>query len=416
MRENNNSKFDVQKIRKHFPILNRLIHGKKLVYLDNGATTQKPSVVIESLIKHYSENNANIHRGVHKLSEESTLAYEQARSKVANFINSDDCEIVFTKNATESLNLLAYSLGDTLRSGDEIILSVMEHHANIVPWQQLAKRKGAVLKFVGLTKNNELDMKELTVLLSKKTRIVSITHLSNVLGTVNDVKKISKLAHSVGARFIVDASQSVSRMKVDVKQIDCDFLVFTGHKLYGPTGVGVLYGKKDLLEFMPPFLTGGDMIKSVSLESSKWNDIPWKFEAGTPPIAEVIALGKGIDYVNNIGIDNIDSYERELIKYALDKLNSLDYITIYSPSSLDNHKGVISFNVDNVHAHDVASILDGEGVAIRSGHHCAQPLLKYLGIDACARISFAMYNTKEEIDTFILGLKKVKKMFGEKSK
>jgi len=408
---------DIENVRKHFPILNRLVHGKQLVYLDNGATTQKPSVVIESLIKHYSENNANIHRGVHKLSEESTLAYEDARSKVARFINAEDCEIVFTKNATESLNLLAYSLGETLREGDEIILSVMEHHANLVPWQQLAKRKKIVLKFVGLEKNgsNKLDLEELRNLLNERTRIVSLTHLSNVLGTVNDVHTISKMVHSVGARFIVDASQSVSRMKIDVNEIDCDFLVFTGHKLYGPTGVGVLYGKKDLLKFMPPFLTGGDMIKSVSLESSSWNDVPWKFEAGTPPIAEAIALGRSIEYVIKIGIDNINLHEKELIAYARQKFEDLDYVTVYSPS-LESHIGVISFNVERVHSHDVASLLDNEGIAIRSGHHCAQPLVNYLGIKDCARISFGLYNTKEEVDKFIIGLKKVKTFFGEKIK
>ena len=399
---------DIEKIRKDFPILNIKVHGKPLVYLDNAATSQKPRSVINSVKDYYENYNANIHRSIHKLGEEATKAYEEAHRKVADFINADFEEVIFTKSTTESLNLLAYSLTNNLKPGDEIVISQMEHHSNFVPWQQLAKKRDLKLKFIEINKEGLLDENSIKENITNKTKIVSLTHVSNVLGTVNDVKEIGKIAHENNALMIVDAAQSVPHMPVDVKKLDCDFLAFSGHKMLGPTGIGVLYGKKELLEKMDPFLYGGEMIKEVTFENTTFNDLPWKFEAGTMNIAQGIGLGAAIDYLNKIGMENIEQYEHELVKYAYEKLSEIEEIEIYGPKE---RSGLISFNVKNVHAHDTAQILDGEGIAVRAGHHCAMPLASKLGIVASARASFYLYNTKEEIDKLVDGIKKVIKVF-----
>ena len=401
---------DVEKIRKDFPILNVKVHGKPLIYLDNAATTQKPKTVINAVTDYYENYNANIHRSIHKLGEEATAAYEEAHSKVANFINARFEEIIFTKGTTEGLNLLAYSLTNDLRAGDEIVISQMEHHSNFVPWQQLALKKKLKLKFIEIDENGLLKEDSINENITDKTKIVSITHVSNVLGTVNDVKEIGKIAHENDALFIVDAAQSVPHILVDVKKIDCDFLAFSGHKMLGPTGIGGLYGKKELLQGMEPFLYGGEMIKEVTFEQTKFNDLPWKFEAGTMNIAQGIGLGAAIDYLNKIGMKNIENYENELVSYAMKRLSEIKEIEIYGPDA-DKRSGLVAFNVKDVHAHDTATILDGDGIAVRAGHHCAMPLASVLGIAASARASFYLYNTKEEIDKLAEGINKVIKVF-----
>ncbi|MBI1858664.1 MAG: cysteine desulfurase [Candidatus Melainabacteria bacterium] len=411
--------FDLNRIRKDFEILNRKIwDGKPLVYLDNAATTQKPDVVISALTKYYKEYNANIHRGAHKLAEEATIAYEAVRDKVKKFISAIDEEVIFTRNTTESINLLAYSLGELLvNEGDEILLSEMEHHSNIIPWFLLRERKKCKIIFAPINENYELDYEKLEKLITKKTKIISITHKSNVLGTVNDIKRIANLAKTNGSIFIVDAAQSVPHMKVNYKELGCDFLVFSAHKMCGPTGVGVLVGSKELLFKIPPFLGGGEMIKKVTFDGFTPNDIPWKFEAGTPNIADVIAFGAALDYLEKIGLENIYKHELELTEYALEKLKQFDFLKIYNPvialSPLqaprnDNYSGagIITFSNPVVHPHDIATIIDQYGVAIRAGHHCAQPLMKKLGVSATARASFYFYNTKAEIDIFAHALKK----------
>ena len=399
---------DIEKIRKDFPILNVKVHGKPLVYLDNAATTQKPKVVIDAITDYYENYNANIHRSIHKLGEEATKAYEEAHRKVADFINADFEEVIFTKSTTESLNLLAYSLTNQLKPGDEIVISEMEHHSNFVPWQQLALKKNLKLKFIEINKEGLLDENSIKENITNKTKIVSLTHVSNVLGTINNIEEIGKIAHENNALMIVDAAQSVPHMPVDVKKLDCDFLAFSGHKMLGPTGIGVLYGKKELLQKMDPFLYGGDMIKEVTFENTTFNDLPWKFEAGTANIAQAIGLGAAIDYLNKIGMENIESYEKELVRYAYDKLSGIEEIEIYGPKE---RSGLISFNVKNIHAHDTAQILDGEGIAVRAGHHCAMPLASKLGIVASARASFYLYNTQEEINKLFDGIKKVIEVF-----
>lgn len=399
---------NIEKIRKDFPILNIKIHGKPLVYLDNAATSQKPKQVIKAITDFYENYNANIHRSIHYLGEKATAAYEEAHKKVAEFINADFEEIIFTKSTTESLNLLAYSLGSKLKPGDEIVITQMEHHSNLVPWQQLAKKNKLKLKFIEIDKNGLLKKDSIKKNITKKTKIVSITHVSNVLGTVNDIKSIAKIAHENNALLIVDAAQSVPHMPVDVKKLNCDFLVFSGHKMLGPTGIGVLYGKKQLLEEMQPFLYGGEMIKEVTFKDSKFNDLPWKFEAGTANIAQAIGLAAAIDYLNKIGMKNIMQHEEELTKYAMKKLKEIKEVEIYGPKE---RAGLIAFNVKNIHAHDTATILDGEGIAVRAGHHCAMPLASLLGISASVRASFYIYNTKEEIDKLAEGIKKVIKVF-----
>ena len=401
---------DIETIRKDFPILQRKIHGKPLVYFDNAATSQKPRQVIEAIDFYYKNYNANIHRSIHELGEEATEKYEEAHQKTADFINADSYQnIVFTKNTTESLNLVAYSLTAGLKKDDEIVISQMEHHSNFVPWQQLAKQRGLKLKFIKINKNGELDNDSINQNITKKTRIVSLTHVSNVLGTINPIEKIINIAHENNALMVVDGAQAAPHMPVDVKKLDADFYAFSGHKMLGPTGIGVLYGKKELLEEMQPFLYGGEMIREVKFDDTKFNDLPWKFEAGTMNIAEGIGLGAAIDYLNKIGMDNVQKHDRELVGYAMEKLNGIGGIKIYGP---DERDAVISFNVGNIHAHDVAQVLDSEGVAIRAGHHCCMPLMSVLGVPATARASFYLYNTEKEVDVFINAIKKVKKVFG----
>ena len=402
---------NVEKIRKDFPILKVKVHGKPLVYLDNAATSQKPKQVIDAIKDFYENYNANIHRSIHRLGEQATAAYENARKKTADFTNADFDEIVFTKSTTESLNLAAYSLGNELKENDEIVLTQMEHHSNLVPWQQLAKKKKAKIKFAEIGSKGELKTDQFNELINKRTKVVSVVHASNVLGTINDVEKIGKIAREKSdAYFIVDAAQSVPHMRIDVKKMNCDFLAFSGHKMLAPTGIGVLYGKKDLLERMEPFLYGGHMIKEVTFRGSKWNDVPWKFEAGTANIAQGIGLGAAIDYLKNIGMENIEQHERMLTKCAMEKLSAIREVEIYGPAA-EKRVGVIAFNVKGVHAHDTSQILDSEGIAVRAGHHCAMPLHSVLGITASARASFYLYNTKEEVDKLIQGIHKVIKVF-----
>lgn len=389
-----------KQLKEDFPLLNL----KNLVYLDNAATSQKPKQVIEAVKKYYEESNANIHRGVYQLSEQATTLYEEAREKAAKLINAGFEEIIFTSGATESINLVASSLD--FKEGDEIIITEMEHHSNFVPWQQAAKEKKCVLKIARVDGQFNIDMHHLSSLITDRTRIVAVTHVSNVLGTVNDIHSIARLAHEKNALCLVDAAQSVPHMKVDVREIGCDFLAFSGHKMLGPTGTGVLYGKKEILEKMRPYQYGGGMIMEVAFENSKWNRLPWKFEAGTPNIAGTVGLSAAIDYISKIGIENIHKHELGLVQYALKKLREIN-TKIYGNPKL----GVISFNIDDIHAHDVAEVLDKEGVAIRAGHHCAMPLMKSLGINACCRISFYLYNTREDIDRLILGLHKVREVF-----
>jgi len=402
--------FDIEKLRKDFPILNVEVHGKPLAYLDNAATTQKPKAVIDSMDNYYENYNANIHRSIHTLGEEASAAYEGAHKKVSDFINADFEELVFTKNTTESLNLLAYSLTQNLNSGDEIVLNQMEHHSNFVPWQQLALKRKLKLKFIEIDKDGTLSNESIKKNITKKTKIVSLTHVSNVLGTINDVKKIGKISHESGALFIVDGAQSVPHLPIDVKKLDCDFLAFSGHKMLGPTGIGALYGKKGLLERMEPFLYGGGMIKEVTFKGTRLNELPWKFEAGTMNIAEAIGFGAAINYLNKLGMKNITNHEKELVKYAYKRLSEIKEVEIYGPNA-EKRSGLVAFNIKNVHAHDTAQILDGEGIAIRAGHHCAMPLHLVLGIAASARASFYFYNTPEEVDKLAEGIKKVIKVF-----
>ncbi len=400
---------NVNEIRKDFPTLSKNVNNHKLVYLDNAATTQKPRHVIKAVQDYYENYNSNVHRGIHTLSEEATLQYEEAHKKVASFINAGFEEVIFTKGTTESINLLAYSLSEWLKENDEIILTEMEHHANLVPWQQLAKRKKLRLKFARIKEDYTLDMDHFKSLLNENTKIVSVCHASNVFGTINDVKKISELAHEYNALVIADSAQVISHMKIDVKDLDVDFLAFSGHKMLAPTGIGVLYGRKELLETMQPFLFGGDMIKEVTFEESKWNDLPWKFEAGTPNISSGIGLGVAVEYLKNVGMNNIKSYTEELGKYALEKLKEVPGIELYNPEG--QKTSVISFNLKGVHSHDVATLLNHEGIAIRAGHHCAMPLMNKLNLDGTSRISLYFYNTEEEIDKLVESLKKIVRLF-----
>lgn len=399
---------DVDSLKKDFPIFNQKVNNHPLIYLDSAATSQKPKIVIEETQRFYTEYNSNIHRGAHKLGELSTIAYEEAHEKVAKFINADIEEIIFTAGATESLNLVAYSLVKTLKRGDKIVLTEMEHHSNIVPWQQLAKQYGVTVEYIRV-EDFKLDIDHAKQIIDNKTKIVSITHASNVLGTTNPVKEIGKIAHKIGALFIVDAAHSAPNMRIDVKDIDCDFLAFSGHKMLGPTGIGVLYGKRYLLEKMSPFLYGGHMISEVTLKDTKFADTPSKFEAGTSNIAGAIGLGYAIDYLNKIGIDNIRNYENELAKYALEQFKKIKGVIVYGPE--ENRTGVISFNIEGIHAHDVATILDREGIAIRAGNHCAMPLMKVLGIISCNRASLYFYNTFEDIEKLAEAIKKAKQIF-----
>jgi cysteine desulfurase/selenocysteine lyase len=403
---------DPEIIKQDFPIFKRRIYGKPLIYLDNAATTQKPRQVIEAIREFYQNYNANVHRGVYRLSVEATEAFENARAKVARFINAKDSEIVFTKNATEALNLVAYSWGlCNLKRGDRILLTEMEHHSNIVPWQLVAKHTGAVVDYIPINEDGLLVDEEVDRLLNLEPKIVSITQASNVLGTINDVKEIVEKAHKVGAIAVVDAAQSVPHMRVDVKELGCDFLAFSGHKALGPLGVGVLYGKRDLLKDMNPFLGGGDMISRVWLSGAEWNELPWKFEAGTSSVADVIGLGAAVDYLNSIGMSRVRAHEVKLTEYALKRLSEISDIRIYGPRDLDKRSGVISFNLSGIHPHDLATILDEEGIAIRAGHHCAMPLMTKLGVAATARASFYIYNSGSDIDALVEGLYKARRIF-----
>ena len=398
---------NVEKIRKDFPIF----ESGQLTYLDNSATSQKPKQVLDAMNRFYTEYNSNVHRGVYRISEQATQAYEEAHKKVAEFIGAEFEEIIFTKGTTESLNLLAYSLGRTLRQGDEIVLSQMEHHSNLVPWQQLAKQKGLVLKFIRITSDFRLDIDHAREIITPKTKIVSVTHMSNVLGTINPVKELAALAHRNGALFIVDGAQSVPHLPVNVKEMDCDFLAFSGHKMLGPTGIGVLYGRKKLLQKMEPFLYGGDMISEVRFEYSTWNELPWKFEAGTPNIAEGVGLGECVDYLRSIGMECIRECEEELTAYALNTLSKIKGVKIYGPKDTVERGSAISFNVEGIHPHDVATILDRYGIAVRGGHHCAMPLMQLLGITGSVRASFSFYNTTEEIDRLAVAIRKAQEVF-----
>jgi len=403
--------FDERRIREDFPILQQTVHGKPLVYLDNAATTQKPRAVLDALIAYYSEDNANVHRGVHLLSERATQAFEDARVTVQRFINAASAhEIVFTRNATEGINLVAQTFARTrLGPGDEVVISAMEHHSNIVPWQMVCEEKGASLRVIPITDEGTLQLEEYERLLGPRTKLVAIVHLSNVLGTINPVQQMIATAHRRGVPVLIDGSQATHHMTVDVQALDADFYVFTGHKLYGPTGIGVLYGKERLLEEMPPYQGGGDMIKSVTFEKTTYNALPYKFEAGTPNIAGAIGLAAAVDYVTGIGRDRISAHERELLAYGTAELSEVPGLTLIGTAV--EKSSVLSFVMDGVHPHDIGTIVDQEGVAIRTGHHCAQPLMQRLGIPATARASLALYNTREEIDALVAALHKVRQLF-----
>ena len=395
--------------KDEFPILQE----RKISYLDSGATTQKPQCVINAIDSYYKECNANPHRGAYSLSIEATEKYESTREKIAKFINAKNREeIIFSKNATESLNLIAYSYGlDILKKDDEVVLSIMEHHSNLVPWQYVTKKTNSKLKFMYINKDYELSKEEIESKITDKTKVVGITHVSNVLGTINNVKEIIKYAHKKGAIVIVDASQSIPHMKIDVQDLDADFLVFSGHKMFAPLGIGVLYGKEELLNKMTPFLMGGDMIEYVYEQNTTFAPLPNKFEAGTQNVEGVIGLGAAIDYIEKIGYKEIQNVEAAITKYAVNELSKLDFLELYITPHLENHSSVISFNIKGVHPHDVASILDSNGVCVRSGNHCAQPLLRYLGMDSTCRASFSIYNTKEDVDNLVEALKRAYKMF-----
>ena len=406
----NNTSYDVAAIRNLFPILNRKVKGKNLVYFDNAATSQKPIQVIDALVHYYTHYNANIHRGLHTLADEATAAYEAARVSVQGFIGAAEPEeIIFTKGTTESINLVAQSWGSTfLHEGDEIIISSLEHHANIVPWQMIAEKKGVVLKVIPMDQNGILDMEAYKQLLSDKTKFVSVVHVSNALGVINPVEEIIQLAHQYNAKVLIDGAQSSVHLDIDVQQMNCDFYVFSGHKIYGPTGVGVLYGKRQILESMPPFLGGGEMIKEVTFEKTTYNELPFKFEAGTPNIADVIIMKPAIDFINHYGKANIRAHEENLLQYATDRLRTIEGLRIIG--DVTNKVSVISFVINGVHPQDLAILLDNQGIAVRTGHHCAQPLMQCLGIVGTTRASFAAYNTVDEIDVFIQGLEKSLKM------
>ena len=398
-------------IKKDFPVLNQIVNDEPLVYLDNAATTQKPLKVLAAIKDYYENDNANIHRGVHTLAERATEKYEAAREKVRQFINAKSTkEVLFTRGTTTSINWVAQFAGQILKTGDEIVISIMEHHSNIVPWQEVAKKTGAILKFVYL-KDGQLDMDDLRKKITNQTKFVSIAHVSNVLGTINPVEEITKIAHEHGAYMAVDSAQSTPHMAIDLQKMDVDFFAFSGHKMMGPTGIGVLYGKEELLNQFEPVEFGGEMIDFVYESHSTWTELPWKFEAGTPNIAGAIALGAAIDYIQELGIDQIHQHEIELIDYLMPKLQEIEGLKIYGPKDNVKRGGLIAFNIEGLHPHDVATALDMEGVAVRAGHHCAQPLLNYLETPATARASFYLYNTKADCDKLVEALKKTKEFF-----
>lgn len=405
---------DPKRLRKDFPILSRPVHGKRLVYLDNAATTQKPQAMIDALVGYYSKYNANVHRGVHTLAEEATAAFESTRGKVARLIGSEGPQqIIFTRNTTESINLVAASWGNKhVKEGDEILLTQMEHHSNLVPWIMLAQRTGAKIRHIPITPDGRLDLSKLDSLITPRTRVVSVVHVSNVLGTINPVAEIAERAHRAGALVVVDGAQSVPHMPVNVHDLGADLFAFSAHKMMGPTGVGVLWGRADLLDEMDPYMGGGEMIREVCLDSVTWNDVPWKFEAGTPNIADVVAFGAAIEYLLDLGLENVRQHEEELTDYALARLRPLKNITLYGPPSAALRAGVVTFNDADIHPHDLATILDHHGVAVRAGHHCAQPLVKLLGAVATARASFYVYNDTDDVDELVVALREARRYFG----
>lgn len=406
---------NIQDIRNQFPILNQEVNGKPLVYLDSSATSQKPVKVIETIEKYYREINSNVHRGVHTLGTRATDAYEGAREKVRKFINAKSTqEVIFTRGTTTSLNTVAASYAAAnLKEGDEIVITYMEHHSNIIPWQQVARRTGAQLKYIDLQEDGTISLDTVRETITPNTKIVSVMQVSNVLGVINPVKEIAQIAHENGAIMVVDGAQSAPHMTIDVQDLDCDFLAFSGHKMCGPTGIGVLYGKKHLLENMEPIEFGGEMIDFVHLHESTWKELPWKFEGGTPIIAGAVGLGAAIDFLNEVGLDNIAEHEHKLAAYALEKMSAVEGMTIYGPKDAANRAGLITFNIKDVHPHDVATVLDAEGIAVRAGHHCAQPLMRWLNATATARASFYLYNTEEDIDKLVEGLVKTKEYFSD---
>lgn len=401
--------FDVQKVRTQFPILSQKVNGKPLVYFDNGATSQKPQVVIDAISKYYEETNANIHRGVHKLSQMATDAYEESRKKIQSHINAKFAhEVLFTSGTTQGVNLVAHGFASLLEPGDEVLVSAMEHHSNIVPWQMLCEKTGAILKVIPMDQNGELIMAEYNKLLSDKTKIVTVNHISNALGTINPIKYMIDEAHKFGAAVFIDGAQAAPHLRPDVQELDCDFYAFSGHKICGPTGIGVLYGKESWFNQLPPYMGGGEMIKEVTFEKTTYADLPHKFEAGTPNIADGIALGTAIDYLNEIGFENIQKQEKELLAYGTQRLLEIDGLRIYGTG--DAKTSVISFNIEGIHPYDIGAILDKMGVAVRTGHHCAQPVMQFFDIPGTVRASFSFYNTKEEIDVLIEAVKKAKTM------
>lgn len=403
---------DVKAIKKEFPILNQEINGHPLVYLDSSATSQKPLKVIEAVNDYYRLNNANVHRGVHTLGSRATDQYEGAREKVRRFINAkSSAEVIFNRGTTTAINTIADSyVRSHLKEGDEIVITQMEHHSNIIPWQQAAKATGAILKYIPLQDDGTVTLEDVRKTVTKNTKILAIAHVSNVLGTVNPIKKMAKIAHENGAVIVVDGAQGIPHMKVDVQDLDCDFYAFSGHKMLAPTGVGVLYGKRELLENMEPVEFGGEMIDFVNLYDSTWKDLPWKFEGGTPIIAGAVGLGAAIDFLEDIGMNEIEAYEQELISYAVEQMTTIDDLEIYGPAK---RAGLVTFNLANVHPHDLSTVLDTEGIAVRAGHHCAQPLMHWLEVTATARASFYLYNTKDDVDRLVDGLLKTKEFFGD---
>lgn len=404
-----------KEIKSYFPILNQEINGHPLVYLDSAATSQKPVQVIEALKHYYEFDNSNVHRGVHTLGNRATEKYEGAREKVQKFINASSTEeIIFLRGTTTALNLVAQSYGRAnVEEGDEIVITYMEHHSNIIPWQQLAKERGAVLKYIELEEDGTISLEQVRAAITERTKIVSMVYVSNVLGTMNPVKEVAEIAHGVGAVMVVDGAQAAPHLKIDVQQLDCDFFAFSGHKMVGPTGIGVLYGKKALLNEMEPVEFGGEMIDFVGLYDSTWKELPWKFEGGTPIIAGAVGLGAAIDFLNEVGLGEIEKHEHQMAAYAMDKMNGIDGLQIYGPTDPAKRAGIVTFNLNDVHPHDVATVLDMSGIAVRAGHHCAQPLMKWLEVSATARASFYLYNDESDIDRLVEGLRSAKEYFND---
>ncbi|MGH2319344.1 cysteine desulfurase [Planococcus sp. SE5232] len=404
-----------KEIKSYFPILNQEINGNPLIYLDSAATSQKPVQVIEALKEYYEHDNANVHRGVHTLGNRATEKYEGAREKVRKFINANSLEeIIFLRGTTTAINLIAQSYGRAnVEEGDEIVITYMEHHSNIIPWQQLAKERGAILKYVELEKDGTISLEQVRAAVTERTKIVSMVYVSNVLGTMNPVKEVAQIAHENGAVMVVDGAQAAPHLKIDVQQLDCDFFAFSGHKMCGPTGIGVLYGKKELLNNMEPVEFGGEMIDFVGLYDSTWKELPWKFEGGTPIIAGAVGLGAAIDFLNEIGLNEIEKHEHQMAAYAMEKMSTIEGLDIYGPADPQLRAGIVTFNLNDVHPHDVATVLDMSGIAVRAGHHCAQPLMKWLEVSATARASFYLYNSESDVDRLVEGLRSAKEYFND---